>query len=289
MTVTEWLNDLTGPGTLALAVATACLGGVTRRVVQATERDIAETRKARVDDSAPLLTFLPTDAERYAHRQVDHDVNGRVFMNEPFTFGVDTAPSMMYVSATFLVINEGRSTAVLTLPPNVIVTEARRLSAEATDEVVYRPPIDSGVTQALMSVTSYALEPAHRIHLWVRLGQDGGTWIADHQAAGGADPQPDHVRALSVEVVSRSTLAEGVEDTTTLQVRAVPITQAPDQLWSVRRPVPLTYEALPTVRAYRGDVQLATGRRRRIAARCWPWQAPHMWGQATPTPLRPAR
>jgi len=248
---------ITGGATLVLGGVTYLLARETRRAVNLTRADVTESRKTRIDATAPLVAFLATThVERYPHLPVESDWTARDFVNRDVRWGGDTAPHVLYVSGTFLLINEGKATAVLTLPSGVTWTRSRSSFDEQTETEFTPEQRDYDTAFELLRATTMTLEPGQRGHLWVRAGQPVKTWMGAHAAAldqNPQGPQPWEADPISVTITATSTLADGVEDTTRLELRAFPLAPLKDNLWTVQRPTQVVLAACPTSRIYRGD------------------------------------
>ena len=70
-------ETLTAYGTVGLGAVGLIQAWLTRRAISTTRDDVRETRRARVDASAPRLTFIATGISWPPHLVADHDVTAR--------------------------------------------------------------------------------------------------------------------------------------------------------------------------------------------------------------------
>ena len=251
MTLNE---DLTAYGTLTLAAVGALQTYVTRQAVRTTREDVRESRRARVDASAPRVTFICRATSWPPHVIDYHDVTARTDMNGDHRFVLPRDhDQVIYVAAAIDLINESDATAFVTLPEDVTT-----IGGGGGIE----PGRDGDTAYSLRQSTSVSLAPHQRLNLWVRASRGAGEWAA----LGSKDirEQEPLRRTITVE----DTLADGVRDETTIELRAVPIIPSglDDHAWVLSRTIAqpgasaVTAVAAPTIRIYRGE---SVPRRRR--------------------------
>jgi hypothetical protein len=131
--------DLTGDSTLALAAVTVILAGaavygawLTRRALAAAKQDMDEAIKARIDQQAPRVVILaeqwpPTLFQRSGASKAAEIIPGQ---------SIDRGSQVIGLAGWFRLENEGNSTAIVQLPPNVL---PRRHDEKEM------PKLDSGV------------------------------------------------------------------------------------------------------------------------------------------------
>lgn len=244
MTLAE---NLTAYGTLALAAVGAAQTYVTRQAVRTTREDVRESRRARIDAGAPRVTFICRDTSWPPHLIDHHDITARTDMNREHRFVLPRDnEQVIYVAAAIDLINEGDATAFVTLPEDVTIIGA----GGATE-----PSRDGDTAYSLREARSVTLGPKQRLNIWVRASRGAGDWAV----VGDLNGQDPLRRTITVE----DTLADGVRDETTIELRAVPIVPSgrDDHGWVMNSLLPgqpgstaVSAVAAPTVRTYRGEV-----------------------------------
>ncbi len=240
---------LTAYGTIGLAAVGAAQTFVTRQAVRTTQEDVREARKARVDASAPRLTFIASGTSWPPHLIDSHDVTSRTDMNVKHRFVLPRdANTVVYVAGCLKVVNEGKTTAVVTIPMGAVV-----LGGPTDTE----PARDYDAAQRLRTVQAFPLPPGEHVILWLRASRTAGEWAAVQGGlVGDQDP-------IVVTIYAEDTLADGVQDCTDLHIRAMPIVPSgqDDHAW-VLNPLlpgqpssPVQVTAAPTVRSYRSETQ----------------------------------
>jgi len=245
-------ENLVAAATLALAAVGAVQTWVTRQAVVATRKDVREARLARVDATAPRGTFLATDCSWPPHTPVSSDFTGRTDLTHETAYVLPRDAAMrVYVAGHFEMVNEGRATALVTLPEDVIVLPRSYPDGPPTD-----PPCDLETSQQLRSVKVRTLRPGESVPLWVRGARPVGEWVG--QGDGPVPSLPPLVKTLVVE----DTFADGVVDRTELELRGHPLVPSgrDDGCWIMNPLLPGQPSAAAVIltvgltqRVYRGD------------------------------------
>ncbi|MDP9164507.1 MAG: hypothetical protein M3O32_00270 [Actinomycetota bacterium] len=245
MTLAE---DLTAYGTLALAAVGAVQTYVTRQAVRTTREDVRESRRARIDASAPRVTFVCRATSWPPHLVDYHDITARIDMNPEHRFVLPRDDEqVIYVAAAIDLTNESQATAIVTLPEDVAVIGPGG---------AIEPGRDGDTAFSLRDTQTVTLAPQQRLNIWVRASRRAGEWAALGVAA--IEDREPLCRVITVE----DTLADGVRDETTIELRAVPIVPSgrDDHAWVLNamlpgHPVSTSVKAVaaPTVRIYRGE------------------------------------
>lgn len=206
-------ENLVAAATLALAAVGAVQTWVTRQAVVATRKDVREARLARVDATAPRVTFLATGYSWPPHIPVASDVTGRMPLNHDTSFVLPKdAATNVYVAGHFEMVNEGRATALVTLPEDVIVVQRQPAVGQQPD-----PPRDQQTSEQLRTVRVHTLRPGESVPIWVRAARPFAGWV------GQEDGQVPSLPPLVKTVIVEDTFADGVVDRTELQLRGHPL------------------------------------------------------------------
>lgn len=244
MTVNE---TLTAYGTVGLGAVGLVQAWLTRRAISTTQDDVREARKARVDASAPRVTFIATGTSWPPHLVDDHDVTGRPDLDAGRRFVLPRDDNrVIYVSGCFDVVNEGATTAVVSIPVDALV-----LGGPSDSE----PADRHDASQRLRTEQALPLRRGEHLNLWLRTARTAGQWAAVHGRPV-SEQEP-----IVVSVYAQDTLAEGVQDRTDLHVRATPIVPSgrDDHAWVLNPHLPgqpsgaVQMAAAPTVRTYRAE------------------------------------
>lgn len=240
------LNEtLTAWGTLALAGVASLQALVTRQAVTATRVDVAETRRARVDATAPRVTFVSVATSWPPHIPDASDVTGRVGLTPTHQYVLPRDGDIeIFTAGTFSMTNEGTSTALVTLPPGSMLVGT-------PDD----PPRDLPTAQALARDDVVVLGPGQRGLIWVRTRRTVHDW-----AVLSAKPLASQTPA-TVRVIVTDTFDDGVTDVTDLgfQAHALSSSGLNDHAWRMnpllagQPDAPVLGIASTTRRSYRGE------------------------------------
>lgn len=239
-------------GTFLLAAVGTTQAWLTRQAVVATRKDVREARLARIDAIAPRVTFLATEYSWPPHIRVANDVTGRMPLNHDTSYLLPRDAAMdVYVAGHFEMVNEGRTTALVTLPEDVIVLLGVFPDRPPTD-----PPRDQQTSEQLRTVKVHTLRPGESVPIWVRAARPLAGWVG--QGDGPVASLPPLVKTVIVE----DTFADGVVDRTELQLRSHVLVRSgrDDGHWVMNRllsgqpsaPAVILSVGL-TQRLYRGD------------------------------------
>lgn len=245
-------ENLVAGGTLALAAVGAGQTWVTRQAVVATRKDVREARLARIDATAPRVTFLATEHSWPPHIPVANDMTGRMPLNHDTSYVLPRdAATNVYVAGYFEMVNEGRTTALVTLPEDVIVVQQQPADGQQPD-----PPRDQQTSEQLRTVKVHTLRPGESVPIWVRAARPLAGWVG--QGDGPVASLPPLVKTVTVE----DTFGDGVVDRTELQLRGQPLVPSgkDDGHWVMNPLLPGQPSAVPVIlrvgltrRLYRGD------------------------------------
>ena len=247
-------EDLTAYGTLALAVVGAVQTYVTRQAVRATVRDIGESRRTRVDASAPRVSFahVVSDELRRPHWQNDSDINSRIEMTVEQRFplpGMRAVPIGM--TELLRASNEGTSTARLTLPRGVVeLTQGDEPPRNYEAAVRLWETGEAGRAAPVLPST-FVLLPGDSIYLGVQAARPLQRWTAG--SVDGVAELPD-VTVTTTLVVDDGFL-DGITDTTVILLTGQPLAQDPQQRGAFRWRTQAQLQVViqPTSRVYRGE------------------------------------
>lgn len=231
MALTE---QVTAWGTLSLALVALYQAQVTRRALAVTREDVREAGRARVDAIAPRVTITVEQANWPPHWPEPSNVLARPAVTPEHRYVLPRdASKMLYVAGVIVLRNDGNSTAVCTLPVNCCDLEGAPY---------YEPPQESYWTERLRSVEPLVLESRHTARLWFRVGTTVEDWIERRTL--GFDQEP-----LRFTLENADTFADGIVDTTELEVRALLLVHSgqDDEQWKLTTVLP-TSGGTPAVR-----------------------------------------
>jgi hypothetical protein len=214
-------DNVTAWSTLGLAVATLVVvivalrqARLTRDAVAAAQADSREAIKARIDQRAPLITFV-IRSPAFATLAWNQDVVDGAPVDE----ARDTVASLAcWVHAA----NEGRSRGLVFLPPGTVVAgPGDSIPASALARPTEAPP-----------ERSITLGPGDDCLLLVEVSKPIGEWIEIAKAHRGHRP-PLTQENLNVS----DTFSEGIIDTTLLEFHGCPVhVQGDVPLWGNEHP-----------------------------------------------------
>ena len=220
MTLAVLAADLTGDSTLALAAVTVVLAGVaiygtrlTRRALSAANQDVQEAIKARIDQQAPRVVIVaeqvgpPTLFWSADKPEVGVMTHGQSFISGDQIIGL---------TGWFRLENEGNSTAIVRLPPNVLV----RSHGDSM------PSLSSGVIEPRPSKpASVAVGANFGQKLFIYVWRTFDEWKAQ------AEQPEDRRTPLKVVIKVDDTFKEGISDTTEIGFVGVPIFRSNTGEW----------------------------------------------------------
>lgn len=214
-------DDVTAWSTLGLAVATLVVviialhqARLTRDAVEAAQADSRELIKARIDQRAPHVTFVIRSAA-FATLDWNEDV-------------VDGAPvdgsraAVASLACWVHAANEGRSRALVFLPPGTVLAGPRDSIPASTLARPAEPPPERSIT----------LGPGDDCQLLIEVSKSIAEWIEMAKTIG------VHRAPLTQENLNVSdTFNEGIIDTTLLEFHGCPIhLQGDVALWGNAHP-----------------------------------------------------
>jgi hypothetical protein len=168
-------EEITAWGTVGLGVVTLLLAGGTLWAVWETRRDISETRRARIDASAPRIVILAHSSEAPPHLLVRNTPIGREIASDEDlrTSGdIDLA-----LACALLIRNEGVSTAILVMPLEAASTKMLE-SNEKPPHAFIDGTSEDGWAQALTDIQQIPLRPGEQTVVWCRLLATVDDWLA---------------------------------------------------------------------------------------------------------------
>jgi hypothetical protein len=204
------LADVTGDATVALAALTFVLAFVgirslqlTRDALGAAQADSVEATKTRIDQQAPRVTIVVLGPGSVTGDwAVDH---GPSLVRVPGNESISHDFGVMGLSGWFRIFNEGRSTAIVGIPPGVI--ERRGEIGVTTVEEV----------SELRPTTQLILEPGQSSVLFVWSARSVVEWIDElNLPLGERTP-------LRVGISVEDTYSDGISDMTDLLLRGIPL------------------------------------------------------------------
>ena len=225
---------ITAWATVGLAAVTLILVFVTWRAVNTALGDVRESRRARVDASAPRLAFTALDVDRPPLR--GDGISTLEKFDDISIHG--NADTMVWIGGVIEVVNEGRSTAVLTVP----------IDAAAGNQDEYRT---GGLNSVFTEVQGLAISPGKSRRFMIRSGRPLAEWAALYDRFGtDVESYPEHV----IKFVVTDLFADGVDDTTEVGIKGYPTKPLLPEMWASSPALPDARILVhPTVRQYRSD------------------------------------
>jgi hypothetical protein len=205
-------TSLVGRATIALACLTFVLAGAalvsawfTRRALGAAQRDTVEAIKARIDQQAPRTAIFVIGAEvGFWHP------DGEIRIPQPDEPLNDHSPDIG-IFAWVRVFNEGRSTAMVELPPDCSVFGGKNASPMTLNELVRaRPTVPA----------PYAMEPTQALLILMWASRSIAGWR--HQIR----LEPNEREPLRMTIKVDDAYRDGISDATTILFYGVPMSMA---------------------------------------------------------------
>jgi len=209
--ITAWATVALGIGTVALAGIGLYQARITRQALGAAERDTREATMARIDQSAPRVTFV---AEEGAAHQAAwlFELPPKADFELP-----DHQQQTLAVSGWFLATNHGRSTALMVVPPGTLVFPKNR----PIDSVAGLRDGNPGHRPDVVQVI--ALPPDESRRLFVEVRKPLAEWVDGCPAFFTLKGLEGGFRWHPAEVIVDDTFAVGIHDTTRLLIGGEPI------------------------------------------------------------------
>jgi hypothetical protein len=243
-----WSEQVTAWATLGVAVVGVVQVVITRRAVAVTRDDVREASRARVDALAPRVAYFPVAGLWPPHMDVDYDVTARASLTEDTRLVMPRDEVLtVYLSGAVDLVNEGKSTALVTLPVNAAV-----VGPGGSVDL----PADSGSWEQLRQERVIQVSPGERVRVWVRAGEPLPWWLSEA-------PAP-----VTMVITAEDTFTEGVRDVTTVSLQAVPLVPSAsrDGSWSLNQAMggeaSRTTVQVSTTRHYRSEGSAHPARRR---------------------------
>jgi hypothetical protein len=207
VTLASLTDNVTAWSTLGLALATLVVviialhqARLTRDAVAAAQADSREAIKARIDQRAPHVTFV-VRSPAFATFAWNEDVVDGSPVDE-------TLPGVAALACWIHAVNEGRSRALVFLPPGTVLAGAQDpIPTSASAKPVEAPP-----------ERSITLGPRDDCQLLVEVSKPIAEWVEMATAMGSHRP-PKTQENLNVT----DTFSEGIIDTTLLEFHGCPV------------------------------------------------------------------
>ncbi len=200
--------DITGNATVGLAAATTVLAVVTavgvcltRRALNVANRDTQEAIKSRTDQRAPLVVVV--ELAPAASVRTWHSDKAEIVETSP---GEVAGSGELSLMGWFRIVNQGRSTALVSVPDGVLVLP-RDAAVQSLNAVKYQRPV----------AYRLSLEPGQSSVMLVQAFRSVEQWKEV------ASQEETRRSPITVTFKVGDTFSDGIRDTITLKFHGVPI------------------------------------------------------------------